>query len=88
MYQDALRDSILSLASFDIGFRIHYSLSERVDNSMYHTSWEQRNAALARLDLCTKLVAKPHEEDLILGATLALSFRDVSLWHRGFRHKR
>ena len=74
---DALRSAILSLASLDIGFRIHHSLANRNENAMYATSWQQRNTAIELMRLCEATGAWGLTADLLIAATLALSFRDV-----------
>ncbi len=74
---DALRYAILSLATFDIGFRIHNSLADRNENAMYATSFDQRKTALQLVRLGRELGSDKARDDLILGTMLALSFRDV-----------
>jgi len=76
---DALRSAILSLASLDIGFRIHRSLSHNSGNSLYATSQQQRDTAIELMRVCEATGIWGDTADLILATTLALSFRDVRL---------
>jgi hypothetical protein len=76
---DALRYAILSLASLDIGFRIHHSLANRNENAMYTTSLDQRDSAMRLLRMCQEAGGCADDSaDLMLGTVLAISFRDVS----------
>jgi len=87
---DALRLGILSIATFDIGFRMSRLKGDKEegakeeDNAMYELSRLQRAKALELLKIA-KIAgqlepdkADSVEMDMTLGATLMLSIRDVS----------
>ena len=86
---DAFRLGILSLATFDIGFRMAQAKddetggSKEADNAMYELSRIQRGKALELLKIA-KIAghlepekAESVEMDMTLGAALMLSIRDV-----------
>lgn len=53
-------------------------MSNRIENVMYTTSYEQRKNALQLLALVQELDGWSAQPELVLGTCLALSFRDVS----------
>lgn len=85
---DAFRLGILSIATFDIGFRMAKAQGEgakQSDNAMYELSRAQRGRALELLRVA-KIAghlepekAGSVEMDMTLGAVLMLSIRDVRI---------
>jgi hypothetical protein len=85
---DAFRLGILSLATFDIGFRMAKAQGEdakQSDNAMYALSRAQRSRALELLKVATIAghlepeKAESVDMDMTLGAALMLSIRDVGV---------
>lgn len=79
---DALRLGILSLSSFDMGFKMAGASANREDNAMLAASIEHRADALKLLR--SIVVLKPYQKDnlaadLAIGTAVSLCFRDVSI---------
>lgn len=78
---DAFRLAILSLASFDMGFRESGGLDDAEDNALYAASIGQRADALKLLR--SMAVLKSYQTDiaaadLAIGTAVSLCIRDVS----------
>jgi hypothetical protein len=78
---DALRLGILSLSSFEMGFKMSSSIADREDNAMLAASIEYRADALKMLR--SIVVLKPYQKDnlaadLAIGTAVSLCIRDVS----------
>ncbi|WVQ95837.1 hypothetical protein IAU59_002936 [Kwoniella sp. CBS 9459] len=81
---DAFRCALLSLASFDMGMKMHSSLRSKDDNAMYALSKEQRISALTLLEMLKMIeppIARSDAENLeiadyTLGVAIAISIRD------------
>lgn len=82
---DSLRLGLLSLASFDIGFKMQSALQNPHDNAMYANSMAQRESAVASLQTGFLLGMFSNDmvsADLALGTVLCIAIHDVSICRR------
>jgi hypothetical protein len=79
---DAFRLGLLSLATFDMGHKMHNGLRNPVDNAMYATSAGQRDEAIKGLKVGIAMGTYKVDleaADLALGTLIALAIRDVGV---------